>query len=663
MKHLLIYLSLIVLITSKNTFPHFIYDGIESFKECVQDKEHISFTIYGTLTENIDPEKMKVDDYEIKDMGVFKCSLLENKNTSNEKRKHKIFCSIKGVFERKGYIMVEPRVYGFDFKKENGETSWPEEPEQKTFLIPKCGERIEIDNEPLLFLGDSNYVNPLETVRKGIVDQALSSLPSRASTNKGAMCEAMANAKKKFSLSDGESAYLAYKWLGENIVYDCYALNHGGIDHSEDGTYYKGKGVCSGYAMIYVTLGYALGLETEYVVGYSKGAGFVPGVIPYSSDHAWNSVKIGNSYYLVDPTWGAGSCDGDNYKKNFRDFYFCPDPEAFIRTHLPEQQKWQLVSQPITLKEFVNMLKINEAFYENGFKSVSPDAASFSAEGGFKVSLTYDESITNMALLSNLYLLQGNTYMGQNNACFYIKGKGKAEITCITNYKGEYMIKIFGGPGGSQSYPELLEYNIESTKNADVPMGFPTVYGLYSNSDTQLIEPLYNPLTKGALYKFKVISTTFDNLHLIIGDGSHYHELDKGSNGEFTAEDVYIHGSKVALCTLVNNQYNFILQYTTVNDPNSTEEPTFPQGYAAPKNVLYSPLTDTLKRGYTYTFKIKCDSVNDMVVVDGNNFVHLEKNGDIFSGQVTINGSSGQVNLASYTGRSYSTFYLYRTSR
>ena len=106
-----------------------------------------------------------------------------------------------------------------------------------------------------------------------------------------------------------------------------------------------------------------------------------------------------------------------------------------------------------------------------------------------------------------------------------------------------------------------------------------------------------------------------------------------------------------------------VLQYTTVNDPNSTEEPTFPQGYAAPKNVLYSPLTDTLKRGYTYTFKIKCDSVNDMVVVDGNNFVHLEKNGDIFSGQVTINGSSGQVNLASYTGRSYSTFYLYRTSR
>lgn len=661
MKQACIYMLLIALISFSNSLPHFIYDGVESYKECSQETEHISFNIYGTLTEELDEEKMKVDDYILEDMGSFKCSLLLNKDSNNEKRRHRIECKIQGIFERKGYILVEPKVKGFDFNKENGETSWPDEPEQKTFLIPKCGEKIELDNEPLLFLGDSTYINPLDTVRKGIVDQALASLPARASANKGAMCEAMAKAQKTYSLSDGESAYLAYKWLAENIVYDCYALNHGGIDHSEDGTYYKGKGVCSGYASIYVTFGFALGLETVYVIGYSKGAGFVPGRIPSRSDHAWNSVKIGSSYYLVDPTWGAGSCDGDNYVKNFRDFYFCPDPEAFIRTHLPEEQKWQLIPQTITLKEFVSMLKINEAFYSTGFKTVSPDTASFAAEGGFKVSFTYDESITNMALLSNIYLLQGNTYMGQNNACFYTKGKGTAEVTCVTNYKGEYLLKIFGGPGGSQSYPELLEYNIESTKTAETPLGFPTVYGLYSNSDTQLIEPLYNPLTKGHLYNFKLTSTTYDNLHLIIGN-NHYFELDKGPNGEFTGEGVYIHGGGVALVTLIGNQYNYILQYTTVNDPNMTEEPSFPQGYKAPKNVLYSPLTDTLKRGQTYTFKIKCDSVDDMIVVDGNDFTHLEKNGSMFTGTITIKGNSGQINLASYNSRSYSTFYLYGVS-
>ena len=133
-------------------------------------KEHISFSIYGTLNEEVDFEKMKVDDYIVGDMEKFKCLLLKNENSSDPRRKHKIQCSIKVSFERKGYILAEPKVEGFNFKKENEETSWSEQPEQKTFLIPKCRERIELGNEPLLFLADFVYSSPLETVRKGIVD-------------------------------------------------------------------------------------------------------------------------------------------------------------------------------------------------------------------------------------------------------------------------------------------------------------------------------------------------------------------------------------------------------------------------------------------------------------------------------------------------------------
>ena len=660
MKSILPLLIFISIVSFTISFPHFIYDGIESFHDCSKEIEEISFSIYGTLTEDLNLEKMKVENYIIEDMGEFQCSLQKNEKIKEEKRKHKIVCTIKGLFERKGYILVEPRVLGFDFNKENGESSWPKVPERKTFLIPKCGKKVELNDEPLLLTTGVAYTNPLDTVRKGIVDQALSSLPARHTLSEANMCSAMKTAKSSYSLSEAESAYLVYKWLAENVVYDCYGLNHGGIDFTEQGTYNKGKGVCAGYAAIFETMCDSLGLEAEYVVGYSKGAGFVPGVIPRQSDHAWNSVKIGSSYYLVDPTWGSGSCDGDTYSKNFREFYFCTNPEAFIRTHLPEEQQWQLINPTINLETFVNMLKINEAFYEYGFTSITPDAATISSTGGFKVDFTYDES-KNMALLNNLYLLQGNTYTGQNNACFYTKGSGKAEVTCVTNYKGEYMLRIFGGPAGSESYPQIVEYTIQSTKTAEVPLGFPTVYGLYSNSDTQLIEPLYNPLKKGSLYNFKITTTTYDNLHLIIGE-NHFQELDNNGKGEFTGESVYIHGDAVSLCTLSGGYYSYILRYTTVNDPNSTEEPTFPQGYSAPKNVLYSPLTDTLKKGQKYLFKIKCESVDDMIVVDGNNMVHLEKEGSIFSGTITINGSSGKVNLASYSGRSYSTFYLYKTS-
>ena len=101
---------------------------------------------------------------------------------------------------------------------------------------------------------------------------------------------------KIFFLNQGESAYLVYKWLTKNIEYDCYVLNHGNIDHTELGTYNKGKGICSGYSMLFETICRPLGLEVEYVVGYSKGNDFFPGETPKHSDHAWNSVKIGSSY-------------------------------------------------------------------------------------------------------------------------------------------------------------------------------------------------------------------------------------------------------------------------------------------------------------------------------------------------------------------------------
>ena len=557
MKHLMLFLALISLSLAKSV-PHFIYDGIESFHDCSEEPEKISFSIYGTMSEELDLKKMKVFDYLIEDMGNFKCSLQENENSINKNRRHKIYCEISGLFERKGYILEEPKVSGFDFKNEDKETTWPKQAERKTFLIGKCGAKIELDDEPLLLLNSEAYSNPLDTVRKGTVDEALKSLPKRQSGNQDTMISSMITAKTQYTLTEAECAYLVYKWLSQNVVYDCYGLNHGGIDFSELGTYNKGKGVCAGYSLIFEKMCDSLGLESNYVVGYSKGAGFTPGVIPKQSDHAWNSVKIGSSYYLVDSTWGSGGCDGDTYNANFNDFYFCTNPEAFIRTHLPEEKQWQLISETITLETFVNMLGLSGSFYENGFTSISPDLASITSNQVFKITLNFDPS-KSIALINNLYLLQGNTYMGQNNACMYSKGEGTAEITCITNYQGQYMLRIFGGPAGSESYPQIVEYIVQSTTTATTPLGFPTVYGLYSNSDMNIISPLYSPLNRGKSYDFKFTTTTYDNLYLYIENGSQI-KLDKNGN-VFSKSNVAIQGTSVAVCTLSNNYFSYILLY------------------------------------------------------------------------------------------------------
>ena len=660
MKKMKIYLTLIILVSFSYSLPHFIFDGIESSHECLKGKDQISFTIYGTLNEKSNLRKISIDDYYIEDIGYFKCLFSENENSKNEKRKHKIICSINGSFPRNGYILDEPKVQGFDFLNGKGESSWPKKPEKKTFLIGKCGEKIELDDEPKLFATTATtYSNPLNKVNKSNVNKALSGLPGRTTVTEENMCTAMKKAQEKYSLNQAESAYLVYKWLLENIQYDCYGFYHGTIDYDEHNTYNKGKGVCHAYSLIFGTMCKALGLEAVYISGYSKGASYTIGKMPTKTDHAWNAVKIDSNYYLIDSTWGAGSCNGDTFTKKSKDFYFCTNPEYFIRSHLPADNQWQLLSKTINLQQFVDMLKLDDSFYENGFKTISPDSPTINVSGKSKVTLTYDKSIK-LSLLNHLYFLEGNTYKEQSNTCFYTKSNGKAEITFAINNKGEYKLKIFGGPSGSESYPQIIEYKITSSKKPNTTVNFPTLYGLYSSSETQIVAPLNNPLKKGSSINFKVKST-LKNLYVIVGDKL-YRELDNQGGGLFSGESVYIFGNKVRLSTKNGNSYSALADYTTIKDPSKKEEPTFPQGYSAPKNILYSPLTDTLKKGTSYTFKIKCESVNDIVIIDAKNYFHLKKSGATFSGTLKIDGSGGKVQIAQYNSNKYSIFYSYKVS-
>ena len=250
-----LYFFLILLISSLsliNSLSHFTYDGVESFYENLGETNKLYLTIYGSLSEEINPEKMFVENYMIEDLGEFQCSLLNNEDTDNQRRTHKIVCSIFGTFEMNGYILEEPKVHGFDFNDEKGETTWPKQEEKRIFLIREIGEKIELDTEPILLGNLENYKNPLNKVRKDAVDKALKSLPPRNSVSKENMINSMKNAKSSYSLSETEGAYMVYKWLAQNIEYDCYTYVHeySKIDRSEDGTYNKGKGVCAGYSKI-----------------------------------------------------------------------------------------------------------------------------------------------------------------------------------------------------------------------------------------------------------------------------------------------------------------------------------------------------------------------------------------------------------------------------
>ena len=203
-----LYSLLLSLPIFSNSLPHFIFDGIESSHECYEEKDHISFTIYGSITDQIDKSKIEIEDYTIENIGTLKCLFSENEKIINEKRKYKITCSIIGTFSNYGYIIEEPKVYGFDFNNERGESSWPKVEEKKMILIGECGSKIELEKESLILSPEAkNYTNPLNKVRKPIVNTALISLPNRKTVNELKISLAMKSAKQKYSLNEVECAY------------------------------------------------------------------------------------------------------------------------------------------------------------------------------------------------------------------------------------------------------------------------------------------------------------------------------------------------------------------------------------------------------------------------------------------------------------------------
>ncbi|XP_069128084.1 uncharacterized protein [Argopecten irradians] len=104
----------------------------------------------------------------------------------------------------------------------------------------------------------------------------------------------------------------------------------------------------------------------------------------------WNAVLINGEWRLIDVYWAISTVDdGGKYDKIYVDFegnlsvysnaenddehmqraneaFFLADPESLIYTHFPDDPHWQLLSEPIDLKQFERQSYIRERFHEMG---------------------------------------------------------------------------------------------------------------------------------------------------------------------------------------------------------------------------------------------------------------------------------------------------------
>lgn len=89
---------------------------------------------------------------------------------------------------------------------------------------------------------------------------------------------------------------LIHDWIVNNTRYNIENMDEVG-NHTAYGVLVKGSSVCMGYAETINLLLQAAGIETRYVTGYGVNSD------GHREGHAWNAVKLGNDWYMLDTTW------------------------------------------------------------------------------------------------------------------------------------------------------------------------------------------------------------------------------------------------------------------------------------------------------------------------------------------------------------------------
>lgn len=183
-----------------------------------------------------------------------------------------------------------------------------------------------------------------------------------------------------------------YTWIALNISYDVKNYFSGSRYHTysyrtleekefkqrkyrekvAQTTIKNRKAVCEGYTTLFKKLCELTGIECVIVDGASKTNKRDIGKNPTDSDHSWNAIRLNNSWYLVDVTWGAGSVDYDTktFTPEFTDAYFLTPPELFALEHYPEERDWLFIN--MSKQEFANLPMFHTKYIESDFEMVLP---------------------------------------------------------------------------------------------------------------------------------------------------------------------------------------------------------------------------------------------------------------------------------------------------
>lgn len=271
------------------------------------------------------------------------------------------------------------------------------------------------------------------------------------------------------SLTGGNSgtaatAKVLHDWICDNIAYDTDVFDNPRIALEQDyaSVLKKKKAICSGYTNLMNEMCRLAGVESIGITGYSKGFGY-SGTIKKGQrpDHAWNAIRIGNRWQLVDVTWDAGFCDWKHFVRHYSTDYLYLTPEQFIFSHLPQDEQYQYLKKPVTVEEFVEQPYVPGKFFAQklAFTKEMPmytnsieEAKSFDFMVGDPGIVVVSDVISESAgaFVSNASWVDRSA--GRVTATFDVPDTGTYTARLATRRRGETMNPIHISVGEWESY-------------------------------------------------------------------------------------------------------------------------------------------------------------------------------------------------------------------
>lgn len=186
--------------------------------------------------------------------------------------------------------------------------------------------------------------------------------------------------------SDPDRTRALFTWIATNITYDLNEAKSGSqiaykFSSPEDRqkkefefrtalvskTMKTKKGVCEGYASVFVEVCRQMQIQAVIIPGTSRTHPSQIGKIPNWQDHAWNAVMLDGKWQLIDLTWAAGIVDTNTgkFRMEFNDGYFLTSPEDFFKNHFPDDPKWLLTDATAT--QFANQAFYFPTYFKGNF--------------------------------------------------------------------------------------------------------------------------------------------------------------------------------------------------------------------------------------------------------------------------------------------------------